>query len=173
MKTAYKQFPASSTAVDPVTGESFTSEYDIFTIGAGYLDVAAALANSDLIKGTAMSPIATYNSTNGQVYLTFDPSSSWTGGDVYSSNPGSAPSGIWDMRTVWGNSSIDADKTLWGAGSIWSQSGLEGFKTLWGASGLWADKTLWGASGPYADKTLWGADSSTSDSDNGTSSKSR
>jgi serine protease AprX len=35
MKTAYKTFPASSTAVDSTTGQTFTSEYDIMTIGAG------------------------------------------------------------------------------------------------------------------------------------------
>jgi len=44
MKTAYKSFPTSSVAVDPTTGQSYTSFYDLFTVGAGYLDVAAALA---------------------------------------------------------------------------------------------------------------------------------
>ena len=39
MKTASKTFPTSSVAFDEVTGESFVSQYDIFTIGAGYLDV--------------------------------------------------------------------------------------------------------------------------------------
>jgi serine protease AprX len=38
MKTAYKTFPASSIASDPKTGESFSDYYDIFTVGAGYLD---------------------------------------------------------------------------------------------------------------------------------------
>src|SRR6185312_7876553 len=48
MKTAYKVFPTTSTAVDPVTGVAYTSQYDIFTVGAGYLDLAAALANNDV-----------------------------------------------------------------------------------------------------------------------------
>jgi len=34
MKTATKSFPATSTATDPVTGQMFTSQYDLFTIGA-------------------------------------------------------------------------------------------------------------------------------------------
>ena len=38
MKTASKSFPTSSVAVDPATGISYTSYYDIFTVGAGYLD---------------------------------------------------------------------------------------------------------------------------------------
>jgi serine protease AprX len=42
MATAYKTFPTSSTASDPQTGQSFVSYYDVFTIGAGYLDLSAA-----------------------------------------------------------------------------------------------------------------------------------
>ena len=39
MQTASKNFPVTSVAVDPATGISYTSQYDIFTIGAGYLNV--------------------------------------------------------------------------------------------------------------------------------------
>src|SRR5713226_6821081 len=40
MKTAYKVFPSSSSYTDPTTGITYTSQYDVFTVGAGYLDVA-------------------------------------------------------------------------------------------------------------------------------------
>ena len=60
MKTAYKTFPASSTAVDPATSKSYTSTYDVFTIGAGYLDIAAALNNTDAYPGVAFSPTVLY-----------------------------------------------------------------------------------------------------------------
>ena len=46
MKTAYKAFPSTSIAIDPTTGITYTSQYDFFTVGAGYLDVQAALSNS-------------------------------------------------------------------------------------------------------------------------------
>ena len=59
MKTAYKTFPATSTAVDPVTGQTYVDQYDAFTVGAGYLDLQAALADSSLLVGSAMSPVAT------------------------------------------------------------------------------------------------------------------
>jgi serine protease AprX len=40
MKSASKTFPTVSTTVtDPTTGQTFTSYYDMFTVGAGYLDV--------------------------------------------------------------------------------------------------------------------------------------
>jgi serine protease AprX len=38
MKTAYKTFPTTSSVVDPTTGITYVDQYDIFTIGAGYLD---------------------------------------------------------------------------------------------------------------------------------------
>jgi hypothetical protein len=91
MKTAYKTFPTSSTAVDPLTGQSFVSQYDIMTIGAGYLDIAAALANKDVATGSAMSPIAYYDSKSGNVYLAYDPSSTWDDTDTYSVERSAAP----------------------------------------------------------------------------------
>src|SRR5207253_8003193 len=51
MKTASKTFPVSSTVTDPATGITYTDYYDIFTIGAGYVKTAAALANNDLAVG--------------------------------------------------------------------------------------------------------------------------
>ncbi len=50
MKTAYKTFPPYSVATDPVTGITYTSQYDIFTVGAGYLDIAAALTNTTCLR---------------------------------------------------------------------------------------------------------------------------
>src|SRR5205807_8250708 len=58
MKTASKSLPAYSTATDPITGATYASHSDIFTDRAGYLDVAAALADSDVATGNAHSPTA-------------------------------------------------------------------------------------------------------------------
>src|SRR2546426_98472 len=77
MKTAYKAFPSTSTTVDPVTAATYVSQYDIFTVGAGYLDVGAALASSDLATGNALSPTAVYDSTQNAVYLVNAAGSTW------------------------------------------------------------------------------------------------
>ena len=61
MKTAGKTFPVSSTATDPTTGLTYTSFYDAFTIGAGYVDAAAALANYEETYFSSVSPTASYN----------------------------------------------------------------------------------------------------------------
>src|SRR5262249_11211640 len=47
MKTASKSFPIVSFAYDPTTHGTYMDTYDPFTRGAGYLDMAAALANTD------------------------------------------------------------------------------------------------------------------------------
>lgn len=52
MKTATKFAPGDSAATDPTTGVTYTSEYDIFTFGAGYLNIPAALGNNDTFTGT-------------------------------------------------------------------------------------------------------------------------
>src|SRR5260370_361243 len=56
MKTATKNFPATSTATDPSTGTTYTSTYDAFTIGAGYLDIGGAVFSTDVTQGSAASP---------------------------------------------------------------------------------------------------------------------
>ena len=66
MKTAWKSFPAFSSTTDPSTGITYTDQYDVFTIGAGYVDVEAAMSSADVANGSAMSPIASYDAKSGQ-----------------------------------------------------------------------------------------------------------
>ncbi len=58
MQTAYKTFPQSSSVYDATSGQTFTSYYDIFTVGAGYLDLGAALAGIDTVPVNRHSRIA-------------------------------------------------------------------------------------------------------------------
>jgi len=61
MLTAYKTFPIYSSYTDPTTGITYNEQYDIFTVGAGYVDVYAALYSTALapaISGAAQSPNA-------------------------------------------------------------------------------------------------------------------
>ena len=72
MKTASKNFPAYSTYTDPTTQVTYVEQYDIFTVGAGYLNVATALSSGELASataGSALSPTAVYNSSSGMVTL--------------------------------------------------------------------------------------------------------
>ena len=155
MKTAYKTFPTSSTAVDPVSGESFTSYYDIFTIGAGYLDIAAMLQNHDTISGNAMSPTAAFDAATQSVYLTFYPGSVWNGTDMTTSGSRA----VWSTQSVWGASVVGANRAVWGTRAVWSTSTTDGFRAVWSTRGVW------GTSVDEGTRAVWGTDSHTSDSD--------
>ncbi|MGA9542798.1 MAG: S8 family peptidase, partial [Candidatus Sulfotelmatobacter sp.] len=90
MLTAYKTFPQYSSTTDPTTGITYTDQYDVFTIGAGYVDAEAALSSNAVAQGTAMSPVTTFNSSTDQVTMTADPSAVWN------------TSSTWSYTNVWG-----------------------------------------------------------------------
>jgi hypothetical protein len=71
MKTATKAFPSNSSWTDPVTGITYTTQYDLFAVGAGYLDIWAALNSTDILAAqtTALSPQAIYDPLTGEVSL--------------------------------------------------------------------------------------------------------
>src|SRR6266496_514633 len=126
MKTAYKAFPVSSTVVDPVTLATYISEYDIFTVGAGYLDVGAALASSDLATGNSLSPTAVYDSTQNAVYLVNAAGSTWDS------------SVLWGTSVVWGtNVFVNGSSVVWDGSVCWGTSTDAGFSVVWGTSVLW------------------------------------
>ncbi len=128
MMTSYKAFPASSTASDPVTGQTYTSYYDPFTVGAGYLDIAAAMANTAIPQGTALVPIGGLRSNTGSIYFLYDPSSVWA--PLGSSSPFNIGA-VWPSfgaeRTVpHGDQRIAANSAAWGQrilanSSAWGQ----------------------------------------------------
>src|SRR5579875_2821089 len=161
------------------------TQYDVFTIGAGYLDLKAALANvsSAPAVGLALSPVAFVDPASGQVYASGDyatlcgatgsgsASGLLAGSDLCSSPAGNAVS-IWQFDTPSDSTStVAGTKCLWGAQSVWgagafasSSSTLSGSKCLWGA------QSIWGASSTEAFKCLWGAQSVWGASSNGAAS---
>src|SRR6266513_1273586 len=110
MKTASKNFPASSTATEPTTGITYIDYYDIFTIGAGYLDVGAALSSNDLADASAVSPAAVFDPSTQSVSL------------------------VTGQGVVWGDSSPWATSLVWGTNVF-----VNGTAVLWGSSVGWGD----------------------------------
>ncbi len=146
MKTAYKAFPTSSVATDPTSGQTYTSYYDLFTIGAGYLDVNAALANTDKAPatvGSALSPSAVLN-TNGTVSLVNGNSS------VAGSSVVWGTSVVWGSSVVWGTN-VKGNSVVWGTSSlssssvVWGNRTMTGYSVVWGTSGVSASSVVWGS----------------------------
>ncbi len=146
MKTATKFAPGFSTATDPTTGVTYTDEYDIFTIGAGYLNIPAALANNDAFTGAALSPTATFNATTQSVSL--QPSAMmavWGTGGVSGTMAVWGTSGVWGTMAVWGTSVfVNSTMAVWGSGAVWGTSGVWGASAPQGTLAIWGSMAVWG-----------------------------
>ena len=148
MKSASKTFPKSSSVYDPVTGNTYVSYYDVFTVGAGYVDLAAALANTDVPKGNAMSPTAVLDSTSNNVYLTRNSSSTW------------GTSSAWTPVAVYG----PAEMTSGGSSVMWGATGPGGSSVMWGATNDGGASVMWGATNDAGSSVMWGAGTSSGSS---------
>jgi serine protease AprX len=157
MKTASKNFPTSSSVYDPASGITYTSQYDIFTVGAGYVDLAAAMASTELSSGTAMSPTAIYNSNTGNVTLTsassavWGSSQAWSGPAVWGSTQFVGSSAI-----MWGTGTTSGSAIMWGTSDLWGSAIMWGTGTSSGFSSIWSNAIMWGTSSQWADAIMWG-----------------
>ena len=134
MKTATKNFPPASVAVDPTTGKAYPSTYDIFTIGSGYLEIVAALHSTDVAQKSAASPSVAYNLLTQTAYLQANSSTIW------------GSNAVWGDQTVWGSSVLlSGTNAVWGANAVW------GDQTAWGTNAVWGD-----TSGATATNAVWG-----------------
>jgi len=149
MKTAYKTFPQSSSYTDPTTGITYTDQYDAFTIGAGYLDIQAALQSTDVSTGLAKSPVVQYDPATQSVYFVYDSFAVWGGSSPAWSSfavwGGNAFVGDGSQFAVWGGSSQWASFAVWGGSSSWGDNNDGGFFAVWGGS------TIQSGSSPTSD----------------------
>jgi serine protease AprX len=131
MKTAWKGYPQASTAYDSV-GNSYLAQYDVFTVGAGYLDVNAVLGNTDLASGSATSPVAVYDSTTGIATLV-------NGQPLTGTSVCWGDSVVWGESVVWGGNAVDANSVIWGNSVVWGGGNLAATSVLWGESVTWGN----------------------------------
>jgi serine protease AprX len=152
-------FPDHSRVV--AEGVVYEANYDVFTVGAGYLDVDSAvnfaLSSSvpEIPAGTAKSPSAVYDELSGDTSLVIDETALWGKSDQ------------WSASSVYGSNafvpSVDGSTALWGNTALWGKDDLNAFSALWGKTALWgkgspdAATALWGKDGTDASSSvLWG-----------------
>ena len=88
-------------------------------IGAGYLDVQAALANTDIATLPAISPAEVFNAATNTVSLV-------TGSTVvWGSNA------VWGLNVVWGSSNTQGFNVVWGTGM---NGAIDPASVVWGSS---------------------------------------
>ncbi|MGC2696408.1 MAG: S8 family peptidase [Candidatus Angelobacter sp.] len=130
MKTAWKGYPGNSWASDS-WGHSYFSQYDVFTIGAGYLDIYAALKSNDVVNGGAPSPIAYRNTGIGKYSFTNSQSITWGNSVTWGSSI------LWGNSIVWGGNCVLSDSIIWGDSIVWGDTTLSANSIIWGESIVW------------------------------------
>ena len=140
MKTASKSFPSSSTVTDTTVTPNvvYTDYYDIFTVGAGYLNIPAALSNTDLATLPALSPSASFNSSNNTVHLIDGTSVCWGSGVAWGTSVVWGTNVIISNSVVWGtnNQEVNGSAVVWGSGVVWGTTSTNGFSVVWGTGSL-------------------------------------
>jgi serine protease AprX len=138
MKTATKDFQPLVVYLIP-GGLPQIIQNDVFAVGAGYLNVWAALSSTDTVPSGkwALSPKAVHG-TSG-VSILHDTTSLWKN------------SVMWGDSIVWGDRVfLNGSSILWGDSVMWGDSTNAAFSILWGDSVMWGDSILWG------DSIVWG-----------------
>ncbi|MGA9900623.1 MAG: S8 family peptidase [Terriglobales bacterium] len=130
MKTAWKGFGQYSSSWD-IYGNSYNNEYDLFTYGAGYLDIDAALGDTNLAVGVALSPTAVMNANGTVTVADTVPDSVFAGSSVV----WGATSVVWGHPVVYGSNVISSTSVVWGATSVvWGATSVSGYSVVWGAT---------------------------------------
>jgi serine protease AprX len=129
MKTATKSFPLYSTAVD-MNNTVYTTQYDIFTIGAGYVDLWAAVNSPDTVPrgSTAASPTAVFNPATESAVLVNTFGAVW------------GTTATWSVEAVWSSTELTAAGTLWSGSAVWGSNSNPG-QTIWGTAPIWPVST--------------------------------
>lgn len=135
MKTAWKGYPVRSWGYDP-RGFGYMSQYDVFTIGAGYLDIYGALRNTDVVNGGAASPVAYRNTATGAYSFLNSQSITWGTSVTWGSSI------IWSNSIVWGGSALLSDSIIWGDSIVWSDTSCTANSIIWGQSIIWGADSI-------------------------------
>ena len=132
MKTAWKGYGHYINETDS-HGFGHSLQHDLFALGAGFVDVAAALSSTDLAPptlGSAKSPSVSYDPLTRTVYLVADPTSIWNS------------SVVWGTSLVWGTSvfngtTVQGYSVVWGDSVVWGNYLDQSFSVVWGDSVVW------------------------------------
>jgi serine protease AprX len=132
MKTATKVGMPSQTTYQLGTALKIMQR-DVFTVGAGYLDVWAALNATDVVPVTlrALSPKAMRDSLTGKVRLSGS-NVIWGDNVIWGENV------IWGDNVIWGESLlVTGTNVIWGESFEWGNTGVSGYNVIWGTNVLW------------------------------------
>ncbi len=129
--------------------------------GAGLLDIEAAMNETGVVDGEALSPLLAYDAATGGTLIE-DTSALWGdtlwgAGYLWTDGGGIAANGyLWTDGGVSANGYIWTDGSVWANGYLWTDGGVAAFGYLWTDGGLSANGYLWtDGGGVDANGYLW------------------
>ena len=143
MKTAWRGFPANTTTVDPITGVTYKTTHDMFTVGAGMIDINAAFFSTAKSAGSAASPSVTFNRTLKKTTLNLN--STGAASVVW------GESAIFATNVVWGATVLSGTSVVWGDNVVWGDTTMAGSSVVWGDTSPWASTTAASTATPRAE----------------------
>jgi len=132
MRTAWRGFPATMTITVTNPAGTFVENADIFSIGAGQVDIWAAYNDTTMPSGSAASPVATFSSRSSTVKLQLN--------SVGASNVIWGSTSPFATNVIWG-SNVSGTNVIWGSNVIWGANTILGANVIWGSSSPWAQST--------------------------------
>jgi serine protease AprX len=151
MKTAQKVLTRYSQAHDRITMAIFNLQSDVFEVGAGYLDIQAAISNHDITTLPALSATAVYNPSSHKVTIARNLTTSWGASVVWGD-------GLVYGINVFNGSDTNGFSVVWGDSVIWGlDDGGGGFSVVWGDSVVLPDVIQALDSGDDDFSVIWGA----------------
>ncbi len=109
-------------------------------VGAGVLDVSAALVDSGYAKYAPSPRLA--RSDEGNVILIEDTSLTWYGDE-------------WSANYLWSDGYMWSDSYMWSDGYMWSDSYMWSDNYLWSDGYMWSDNYLWSDAYFWSDSYMW------------------
>ena len=158
MKDAWKGYPAHGNSwAHDIWKRSYMAQYDAFTIGAGYVDVQASLADSSVVNGGAASPTVIFNPATRTATLVNGLSVVWGNSMVWGSSV------VWGDSVVWGSLTVDGSSTVWGNSVVWGDTTMAANSLVWGESVVWGQLTDDGSLNALSDGDPGDTDDTTPD----------
>ena len=140
--------------------------------GAGLLDIEAALDETGVVTGEALSPLLQYDEATGGTlmedtaelwgdahwgagYMWTDSGDVPVGGGLLTDSGVSANGFIWTDGGVNANGYIWTDGSIWANGALWTDGGVAAFGYTWTDGGVDANGYIWTDGGVDANGYIW------------------
>jgi serine protease AprX len=140
---------------------------DVFSEGAGFADLQAALAEQEIASGPSLSPAVQWTASGLEMQDTgalWGSGSSWSLSLIFGADPLRGTSAVWASTSLWTDSgsqggSTTGDSIVWGGGKK-SSAGSDSI--VWGGGikgSVGSDSIVWGGGMKSPDSSTVGADS--------------